>query len=75
MLIINQDRSKVITMVSSSIFYVVPVIHEGIGIGYNILLNWDLLGTFYDRSEALHEMGLILSSTSKIYLVNTYKNY
>lgn len=75
MLIINQDRNKVLTMTNSSVFYMVPVMCKDIDMGYNIFIDWDLLGTFWCKSEALYEMGLIFSSKSKIYLVNDYKNF
>ena len=72
MYIVTQDRDRRYRYNPKDLLLSVPVFHEGLCMGYNLLLNQHLLGTFDTSEEALREAQAIVGYKGRKYRVRGF---
>lgn len=69
--IISQDRDRIYALDKQTYLSPLPVIHDGICIGYNLLIGVSL-GTFDSLKETVGEIHNILNIDTEIYAVSGF---
>lgn len=69
MTIINQDMDRILDLTTETILIIYPVYHERKLMGFNIISNGILLGTFDSLNEAMEEISLIKNCVEPFYYI------